>query len=939
MKPDFTLSLSFDGIRLLERVDEGWHLIGEVALDNSDLDAAMADLRKTAESRAGGKILTKLLIPNEQIKYTAIDSTQTDRADVESVLEGATPYAVSELAIDFDRSGGRTHIAACALETLQEAEGFATQHGFSPLCFTAVAPPFTFSSEVFFGPTEVASTLVDDPDAIERDDDPVKVLGTIPNAAAPTKPATTHSDNDAKNDEVEAEEPDQSPQVVFASRSRPETTGRNEAAIPEPTVDAPQKPPTTSAATEEAGAEPLFVRRREPVLAVPGSVPAPVQDQGDFAANAASSTKAPVVAPKREPSQPGTKRRRRSQQKDDDMSVFGARNANKVNGKPRYLGLMLTAALVIAMFLVALWANTLTEEGIAGWFNRDPGIIEAPEPQIAVLPAAQDPVTAPEAEIDQTQSALAQETAAPLPSAEGETGTLPILRENTGRVLSPAEADRVYAATGVYQRAPRLPLIPRTETLEGLQAAKSLPTAQRLAAITIPDDEPMLPDFALSPQRNPPPPGTTYQRDLLGFILATPEGTLTPDGVLVFAGTPEFAPPLRPGTEIIAPTRVSNRSANAIPGLRLVAGPPPIAPPLRPTSLEEAAAETIAPQTDPDETVVAENELSVADETVPSAEIVAAVSSSVSDALADLDQRPQSQGEEATVQLAALDASSDLDEAPTPNAEAAQPPDPSLALNVLSGRPELEPPLRPDSFEALSPGPAPALEEATETGVAVVNPTDLRTQDGSALREFRPSLRPDTVTAQNDLLARADPALAGARPNPRPEGLAPAEPDQQAIAAAVEEANTVDLNAVIATLEGAAEAQLPASRLAVASSLRPDARPNNFATVVARATRTSAPQQQTATVSSAPAISSGPVPGGVARAATMEDAIRLRDINLIGVYGRPGDRRALVRLSNGSYVKVEIGSTLDGGRVTAIGDSALNYVKRGQTYALQLPAG
>ena len=71
----------------------------------------------------------------------------------------------------------------------------------------------------------------------------------------------------------------------------------------------------------------------------------------------------------------------------------------------------------------------------------------------------------------------------------------------------------------------------------------------------------------------------------------------------------------------------------------------------------------------------------------------------------------------------------------------------------------------------------------------------------------------------------------------------------------------------------------------------------------------------------------------------MEDAIRLRDINLIGVYGRPGDRRALVRLSNGSYVKVEIGSTLDGGRVTAIGDSALNYVKRGQTYALQLPAG
>jgi len=71
----------------------------------------------------------------------------------------------------------------------------------------------------------------------------------------------------------------------------------------------------------------------------------------------------------------------------------------------------------------------------------------------------------------------------------------------------------------------------------------------------------------------------------------------------------------------------------------------------------------------------------------------------------------------------------------------------------------------------------------------------------------------------------------------------------------------------------------------------------------------------------------------------VSNAIRLRDMNLIGVYGRPGDRRALIRLSNGRFVKVEVGSSLDGGRVTAIGDSALNFVKRGQTYALQLPAG
>ena len=77
----------------------------------------------------------------------------------------------------------------------------------------------------------------------------------------------------------------------------------------------------------------------------------------------------------------------------------------------------------------------------------------------------------------------------------------------------------------------------------------------------------------------------------------------------------------------------------------------------------------------------------------------------------------------------------------------------------------------------------------------------------------------------------------------------------------------------------------------------------------------------------------------MARAATQEDVLPLREINLIGVYGRPNARRALVRLSNGRYVRVEVGSTLDGGQVTAIGEDALNYVKRGRTLALQLPSG
>ena len=44
-----------------------------------------------------------------------------------------------------------------------------------------------------------------------------------------------------------------------------------------------------------------------------------------------------------------------------------------------------------------------------------------------------------------------------------------------------------------------------------------------------------------------------------------------------------------------------------------------------------------------------------------------------------------------------------------------------------------------------------------------------------------------------------------------------------------------------------------------------------------------------------------------------------------------------IRLSNGRYVRVSVGDSLDGGQVAAISDSALNYVKRGRTVTLQIP--
>ena len=82
-----------------------------------------------------------------------------------------------------------------------------------------------------------------------------------------------------------------------------------------------------------------------------------------------------------------------------------------------------------------------------------------------------------------------------------------------------------------------------------------------------------------------------------------------------------------------------------------------------------------------------------------------------------------------------------------------------------------------------------------------------------------------------------------------------------------------------------------------------------------------------------------PSSASVSRQATLEDAIRLTKINLVGVYGVPSDRRALIRLPSGRYVKVKVGDRVDGGTVASISDSALTYKKGSRVIALEMPKG
>lgn len=123
--------------------------------------------------------------------------------------------------------------------------------------------------------------------------------------------------------------------------------------------------------------------------------------------------------------------------------------------------------------------------------------------------------------------------------------------------------------------------------------------------------------------------------------------------------------------------------------------------------------------------------------------------------------------------------------------------------------------------------------------------------------------------------------------------------------------------------------------LAVASSRMPRLRPANIAAIVAAA-------EPTPEVAAVPAAAVAPPPSipsnaDVTRAATERNAIRLRDVNLIGVTGSASDRRAIVRLPSGRFVRVGVGDRLDGGTVAAIGEDTLQYVRRGQNITLDIP--
>lgn len=765
MKPGFALSLSFDGISLLHRAAGGWRMVGEVPLNAPDLGAALAELRAGAERLDPGNLACKLIIPNEQIRYLSVDTgSVSEDARLEQVrkaLDGATPYAVSELAFDMSQDGATTHVAAVALETLDEAESFAREHAFNPVSFVAVPDDQPYLGEPYFGTARQVPDLTVEPDGVA-----VVVIG--PAEFPPEEP-------------VSAPAPEPAPSGFATRRARP-------AAAPEPDAAAVDAP---SAAPDAGPASPAKAQ------AVPGpavtqpSIPVAPDPAAQVPPEPAERTEPPRVQPRRVPGPAAPSNSPLASDLDPEdetgrMTVFGARPNGQVGGKPRFLALALTAGLLVFLLILAAWAAIGSDFRL---FGRDPAPLarDVEQGERPDLPAPRQADDAGPDLPSQVPSGISGEAAPDLASAEPADPAGPDLSATDTAVLdalySPADAtdggpedeqdadetllpqdlepdprpvedSARYAATGIWHRAPEQPVTPGVIGLNDLYTASIDRTDLSQDPVALPPVAGLQTDAPVATVSTPVAPDTMIRLNAQGLVEPSPEGTLNPDGILIYQGRPPVVPP-------------------------------------------------VAERADPVE------------------------------------------------------------------------PEANATRERLAG--------------------------------------------------LRPRLRPDNLVEQSErsqLGGRSRAELAGLRPRLRPDNLAP-EPDQPQ------------------------ETDGPATAQAVAASVKPRPRPANFAETVNRVKlaasstagiSTVAPQ---ATASVAPKTVTPKIPttASVARQATVKNTLNLRKVNLIGVYGSPSDRRALVRLPSGRYKKVKIGDSVDGGRVVAIGDSELRYQKGGRNVTLKMPKG
>ncbi len=86
-------------------------------------------------------------------------------------------------------------------------------------------------------------------------------------------------------------------------------------------------------------------------------------------------------------------------------------------------------------------------------------------------------------------------------------------------------------------------------------------------------------------------------------------------------------------------------------------------------------------------------------------------------------------------------------------------------------------------------------------------------------------------------------------------------------------------------------------------------------------------------------ISSAATKKSIVKLATQKNAIDKHKLNVLSIYSRGSEKRAIVLFPTGQTKLVKVGDTLDGGQVAAIGTTEIRYVKGGNNLVLKIPQG
>ena len=216
-----------------------------------------------------------------------------------------------------------------------------------------------------------------------------------------------------------------------------------------------------------------------------------------------------------------------------------------------------------------------------------------------------------------------------------------------------------------------------------------------------------------------------------------------------------------------------------------------------------------------------------------------------------------------------------------------------------------------------------------------------------------PSVAPQTATAEA-VLAQ-DPSFVGKRPRARPADLVP-------VASIAPDPNVPALDSRFASLRPQARPTdltppapapdaLVAEGVVLSSSPLPPARPADVTTGINDAVAVALNQDTVADQPAADQPAAEPEPeadveapaptlptnASVAKQATERNALNANRVALLGIFGTPTSRYAMVRLASGRVKKVQVGDTVEGGRIAGITAEAVKYQKGSRIVTLSLP--